>query len=247
MRRVGHKGAAGLVTGNTVASFERAVELGTDTVEFDVLWLEDGRPGHPAAERSPLVIAHDWEDAAARAPMTLAEALDAFTRPPLDRVELDVDVKLVGREEEVVEAIRERGLVDRAMVSTMYVESLAKIAALEPGLRRGWSYPLVTRAWDQKLWARPFVAAALLAMRERFPAHARRRVPELGVSSIWLYHLLATPKLVAAARELGIELICWTVDDAERVAALAAMGVDGIVSNDPRLLGAHPPHDDLAL
>jgi glycerophosphoryl diester phosphodiesterase len=72
-------------------------------------------------------------------------------------------------------------------------------------------------------------------------------VPELGVSSIWLYHLLATPKLVAAARELGIELICWTVDDAERVAALAAMGVDGIVSNDPRLLGAHPPHDDLAL
>ncbi len=247
MRRVGHKGAAGLETGNTVASFERAVEHGVDTIEFDVLWLDDGRPSRPAAERTPLVVAHDWEDAAARGPITLAEALDAFTRPPLDRVEFDVDIKLVGREEEIVAAIRERGLIERAMVSTMYVESLAKIAALEPALRRGWSYPLVTRAWDRKVWARPFVAAALLAMRRRFPAHARRRAPELGVDSIWLFHALATPQLVTVADDLGLELICWTVDTAEHVDRLAAMGVHGIVTNDPRLLGAHPPHDDLAL
>jgi glycerophosphoryl diester phosphodiesterase len=259
MRRVGHKGAAGLVTGNTVASFERGVAEGADTIEFDVLWLPDGRPEAPACQRSPLVAAHDWEDAASRPQLTFAEALDAFTRPPLDRVEIDVDIKLVGREEEIVAAIRERGLTDRAMVSTMYVETLAKVAALEPDLRRGWSYPLVTRAWDQKLWARPFVLAALLAMRRSFPSHARRRAPELGVSSIWLFHRLATPRLVRVTRELGIELVCWTVDDAADIARLSAMGVDGIVSNDPRLLipgdrgggegghAAHPPHDDLAL
>jgi glycerophosphoryl diester phosphodiesterase len=247
VRRIGHKGAAGLETGNTIASFERAVEHGVDTIEFDVLWLEDGRPSRPAPQRSPLVIAHDWHDAAERVPLTLDEALDAFTRPPLDRVEFDVDMKLIGREEEIVAAIRDRDLLERARVSTMYVESLAKVAALEPTLRRGWSYPLVTRAWDQKRWARPFVGAALLAMRERFPAHARRRVPELGVGSIWLYHLLATRRLVEVADELGIELICWTVDEADHVDRLAAMGVHGIVTNDPRLLGAHPPHDDLAL
>jgi glycerophosphoryl diester phosphodiesterase len=247
VRRIGHKGAAGLETGNTIASFERAVEHGVDTIEFDVLWREDGRPSSPAGERSPLVVAHDWEDAAARVPLTMDEALDAFTRPPLDRVEFDVDIKLRGREGEIVAALRDRGLLERARVSTMYVESLATVAALEPALRRGWSYPLVTRAWDRKLWARPFVLAALLAMRRRFPAHARRRVPELGVDSIWLYHLLATPRLVETTRELGIELICWTVDEAEHVSRLADMGVDGIVTNDPRLLGAHPPHDDLAL
>ena len=47
---------------------------------------------------------------------------------------------------------------------------------------------------------------------------------------------MASPQLVAVTRELGIELIAWTVDDAARVAALREMGVDGIVSNDPRLL-----------
>lgn len=235
-RRVGHKGAADLVTGNTVASFARAVELGADTIELDVLWLRDGNPKLSASERTPLVVAHDWEDAASRPPLTLDDALDAFTRPPLDRVEFDLDIKLRGREQEIVAALRRHGLLERAMVSTMYTETLAAIGALEPDLRLGWTYPLVTRAYDRSRLAKPFVAAALAAMRSRFPAEARRRAPTIGASSIWLFHRLASPAIVAAARDLGVELICWTVDDAARVAELRALGVDGIVSNDPRIL-----------
>lgn len=238
LRRVGHKGAAALVTGNTVASFERAVEVGVDTIEFDVLWLRDGAPDVPAASRSPLVIAHDWHDAASRPVLTLGDALDAFTRPPLDRVEFDLDIKLIGREAEIAAALRERGLVERAMVSTMNVETLGALGALEPELRLGWTYPLVTRAWEQNLLARPLVLAALATMRRRFPEIARRRVPEIGASAIWALHLIATPRLVEVTRELGVELICWTVDESERIAELWEMGVDGIVSNNPRLLGA---------
>lgn len=237
-RRVGHKGAAALVTGNTVASFERGVEVGADTIELDVLWLRDGDPAQPATVRSPLVVAHDWEDAASRPLLTLDDALDAFTRPPLDRVELDLDIKLRGREEEIVAAVRRHGLLERAMVSTMYTETLAAIRAIEPAMRLGWTYPLVTRAYDRNRLAKPLVAAALAAMRSRFPAEARRRVPMIGASAIWLFHRIATPAIVAAARDLEVELICWTVDDASRVAELRAMGVGGIVSNDPRLLQA---------
>jgi len=236
LRRVGHKGAADLVQGNTIASFERAVEVGVDMIEFDVLRLRDGAPGLPAERRSPLVIAHDWADAGSRAPLTLDEALDAFTRPPLDRVEIDCDLKLAGREAELVDGLRAHGLVDRAMVSTMYVQSLAAIRELEPGLRLGWTYPLVTRPWDRRPAAAPVVIAALELMRRRFPAMARRRAPEIGATAIWIFHRVASPRLVEVTRELGIELIAWTVDDASRVAALRDMGVDGIVSNDPRLL-----------
>ncbi|MCB0875441.1 MAG: glycerophosphodiester phosphodiesterase [Solirubrobacterales bacterium] len=235
-RRVGHKGAADLVEGNTIASFEHAVEVGVDMIEFDVLRLRDGAPGLPPERRSPLVIAHDWQDAASRPPLTLAEALDAFTRPPLDAVEIDCDLKLAGREDELVRALQERELVERAMVSTMYVQSLARIAALEPRLRLGWTYPLVTRPWDRNRFARPAVGAALELMRRRFPREARRRGPEIGAAAIWVFHRIATPRLAEVTRELGIELIAWTVDDAGAVARLRAMGVDGIVSNDPRLL-----------
>ena len=236
LRRVGHKGADALVPGNTIASFERAVAEGVDMIEFDVLRTRDGSPSRPPGERSPLILAHDWEDAASRPALTLGRALDAFTQPPLDRVEIDCDLKLVGREEELVSALRERDLIERAMVSTMYVESLAAIRALEPGLRLGWTYPLVTRAWDRSRVARPAVIAAIAAMRARFPSVARRRAPEIGAAAIWIYHALANRRLVEVTRALGIELICWTVDDAPRVAALRELGVDGIVSNDPRLL-----------
>ena len=238
VRRVGHKGAGDLVTGNTIPSFERAIEVGVDMIEFDVLWPRDGAPGLPAHARSPLVIAHDWHDASTRPVLTLAhrDALDAFTKPPLDKVEIDCDLKLVGRESDLVDALRERDLIHRAMVSTMFTESLGAIGAIEPELRLGWTFPLVTRAWDRSRLARPVVLAALASMRKRFPEEARRRAPEIGASAIWLYHQLASAELVEVTRELGIELITWTVDDAARVAELRELGVDGICSNDPRLL-----------
>ncbi|HEX8690417.1 MAG TPA: glycerophosphodiester phosphodiesterase, partial [Solirubrobacterales bacterium] len=124
LRLVGHKGADLIAPGNTPESFRAAVEAGVDTIEIDVLWTRDGHPRLPAAERTPLLVAHDWHDAERRTPLTLGETLDAFLRPPLDRVEIDLDIKLAGREAELVEALRERELLDRAMISTMELSSL---------------------------------------------------------------------------------------------------------------------------
>lgn len=227
MIRVGHKGADLLVQGNTHKSFVKAVELGVDIVEMDVLRLPD--PG------SPLVVAHDWHDAARRTPLTLAEGLDAFTRPPLDRVEVDLDLKLPGREEEVVDAVRERELLGRAMVSTMELSTLVRIRELEPRLRRGWTYPKVRRDWASKRWARGPMLAALVAMRRRLPTLAARTLPELGVESMWVYHPIVSRRLGQVASQTGIELIAWTVDDLPRMRKLLAAGATGLCSNDPRL------------
>jgi glycerophosphoryl diester phosphodiesterase len=46
-----------------------------------------------------------------------------------------------------------------------------------------------------------------------------------------------TRRLADACHELDLELIAWTVDDLPRMRTLAAMGVDGICTNDPRLFG----------
>ena len=181
LRLVGHKGADLIAPGNTPASFAAAVEAGVDTIEIDVLWTRDGHPSVAAAERTPLVIAHDWHDAERRRPLTLAEGLDAFLEPPLDRVEIDLDIKLPGREEEIVDAVRERDLLGRAMVSTMELSTLARIRELEPALRRGWTYPKVTKDWASKRWARLPMLAALVSMRRRFPAIAARELPRMGV------------------------------------------------------------------
>jgi glycerophosphoryl diester phosphodiesterase len=231
---VGHKGADSIVPGNTLESFAAAVEGGVDTIEFDVLWLQDAHL--PLAQRAPLVVAHDRADAARRTPLTLTAALDAFLEPPLDQVEIDLDIKLAGREEEIVEALRERGLIERAMVSTMELYSLGRILQLAPELRRGWTYPKVTKEWNSKPWAKPVLPAALRAMRFRLPGLAAQKLPQMGVEAMWVYHPLASPRLARICRLAGVELIAWTVDDEKRMRQLVEIGVSGICSNDPRIL-----------
>jgi glycerophosphoryl diester phosphodiesterase len=238
--RIGHKGADALVPGNTVASFEKAVEIGVDLIEFDVLWLPDGRPGMPAAERSPLVVAHDWHAAAASTPLTLDQALEAFSEPPLDRVALNLDIKLGGRENEIVESLARHDLLDRARVSTMEIPSLKAIADLAPEISRGWTVPRVTRDWTSKPWLKPVLMVGLAAVRRRMPEQVRRGLPDLGVDSVWAFFGVVTPALVAVTRAAGVELNVWTVDDPARIASLRAMGVEGIVSNDPGLLQGSP-------
>jgi glycerophosphoryl diester phosphodiesterase len=233
LRLVGHKGADQIAPGNTIASFHAAVEAGVDTIEFDVLWLRDAHL--PLEQRAPLVVAHDWADAARRTPLTLAEALDAFLEPPLDGVEIDLDIKLPGREEELVGALRERGLTTRAMVSTMELYSLGRILELAPELRRGWTYPKVTKEWNSKPWAKPLLPAALRAMRYRLPGLAAQQLPKLEVEAMWVYHPLVSPRLARICKLAGVELIAWTVDDEKRMRQLVAAGVSGICSNDPRI------------
>ncbi len=235
LRLVGHKGADLIAPGNTLESFFAAARAGADTIELDVLWTPDGDPRFPAAERGPLVVAHDWHDAARREPLTLGEALDAFTLPPLLQVEVDLDIKLPGREEEIVGAVDVRGLTERAMVSTMERSTLARIRELEPRLRRGWTYPKVTKDWASKRWAKAPMIAALAWMRERLPGIAARELPRLGVDAMWVYHPLVSRRLVRVVEAAEVELIAWTVDDLPRMRKLVAAGVKGICSNDPRL------------
>jgi glycerophosphoryl diester phosphodiesterase len=233
LRLVGHKGADLISPGNTVESFKAAVEAGVDTIEFDVLWLRDAHL--PLEQRARLVVAHDWHDAERRTPLKLTEALDAFLAPPLDRVEIDLDIKLPGREEEIVAALRERGLVERAMVSTMELYTLGRILDLEPKLRRGWTYPKVTKDWNSKPWAKPLMPLALSVMRQRLPGLAAEQLPKFGVAAMWVYHPLVSARLARITKLAGIELIAWTVDDPARMKRLVGYGVDGICSNDPRL------------
>jgi glycerophosphoryl diester phosphodiesterase len=233
LRLVGHKGADAIASGNTLESFRTAVEAGVDTIEFDVIWLQDAHL--PLEQRHPLVVAHDWEDAGSRTPLKLTEALDAFLEPPLDRVEIDLDLKLPGREEEVVAAIRERDLLERAMVSTMEMHSLKRILELEPQLRRGWTFPKTSRDWTKKPWARPVLPIALQGMRLQLPGLAAQKLPQFGVFAMWVYHPLVSARLARICDLAGVELIAWTVDEERRMRKLVELGVTGLVSNDPRI------------
>jgi glycerophosphoryl diester phosphodiesterase len=213
--------------GNTIQSFEAALEMGVDMIEFDVLRLRDGR----------LVLAHDYEDATTRDPITLDEGLDHFAGEAYSGVELDVDLKLPGYEREVVRGLAARKLTDRALVSTTYLESLDAIGRHAPGLRRGWSVPRARRDYTRSALALP-AYAILRWWRVRLPGRVRRLLQSGRCEAVMAHRLLVSSRLVAAVHEAGGHVYVWTVDDASRIAALESLGVDGIITNDPGLFEA---------
>jgi glycerophosphoryl diester phosphodiesterase len=233
---VGHKGAAHLAPGNTLASFEAAARAGVDMIEFDVL------SEHPDGS-GRLLLAHDYRALrAAQAPLTLQEGLEHLASEAYAGIELDVDVKLPGYGERVVAALREAGLTERALVSSTFPHELDAMRAVEPSLRVGWSVPRARRDYteDSKLIAVP--ALALLAgFRALLPRRARAALRAGRFDAVMAHWRVVTPALVRAVAAGGGELYAWTVDDAAQVARLTAMGVDGIITNDPRLFGAPIP------
>ena len=167
MRRVGHKGADLIVPGNTLASFDAALAAGVDMIEFDVL---------PERGTDRLLLAHDYEDAAKRTPHTLEEALAYLGSARFDGIELDLDLKLPGYEQAVLDHVRDaRELVTGSLISTQYRSSLELIRASEPDVRLGWSVPKVKRDPFRSRTTAVAALAMVRASRLVLPAGPRRR------------------------------------------------------------------------
>jgi glycerophosphoryl diester phosphodiesterase len=229
VRRIGHKGADHIAPGNTPASFDAALAHGVHMIEFDVLPEDIDSPA-----TSPLRLAHDYS-ADVSAALTLDEGLDHLAAEAFTGVELDVDLKAPGYEERVLVALRDRGLVERTLVSTQYMRSLVVLRKLEPRLRLGWSVPRVKRDYTRNLVYAVPAYSLLLYARRRLPAVAARHIAAGRCDALMCHFKLVTPALLEAIRAVGGELYVWTVDDARRIRALEELGVTGVITNDPRL------------
>jgi glycerophosphoryl diester phosphodiesterase len=232
LRRVGHKGADHIAPGNTTASFDAALAADVDMIEFDVLPRERDKP-----ETTPLVLAHDYAHAGPDA-VTLDAGLAHLAAPAFAHVELDLDLKLPGYERRVVNALREHGLVERSLVSTLFMRSLVTLRELEPRLRLGWSVPRVKRDYAAHWYTAGPAYVLVRHVRRRLPRVAAGHLRARRCDALMAHWRLVTPRLVHAVREAGGDLYVWTVDDAAQIRRLEALGVTGVVTNDPRLFGA---------
>ena len=227
-RRVGHKGAAHIEPGNTLASFDAALAHGVDMIELDVL-----SEHHDGSVE--LLVAHDYQDMRSRPRVALRDALEHLAGERFAALEFDIDVKLPGYELRVLDALREVRLIERTLLSGMFPDSLALVRAAEPSLRLGWSVPRVRRDYTTDMLTAIPALAALTGYRAMLPYRARAALREGRVDAIMAHWRVVTPRLVQAVREGGGEIYVWTVDDAAHIARLTAIGVDGIITNDPRL------------
>ena len=210
VKRVGHGGAGAVVRGNTLASFDAAVDIGVDMIEFDV-----------RACHGDLVLAHGPVDALVRDCPTLDQALGHLRQPRFAGLELNVDVKSAGCEPEILDALRHHGLLDRALVSSRVVSVLDRVKEIDSRIQCGVSVggPLARHSQHWQDWRRTVLDGIA---RGRFDA-------------LMANHRLVGQALVDAVRERDGDIYCWTVDSRPLVERLESLEVSGITTNDPRL------------
>ena len=109
------------------------------------------------------------------------------------------------------------------------------LRAAEPKVRLGWSVPKLRRDPFRSRATRLPALVALQAFRLALPGRAARALRARRCDALMAHWRLVTPRLVRSVRGAGGELYVWTVDEVGRLRELEALGVTGVMTNDPRL------------
>jgi glycerophosphoryl diester phosphodiesterase len=220
--RIGHRGAAALAPENSLAAIEAAIDLGVDVVEIDV--VRDGKT---------LRLAHAPANLTAASP-ALGEALDLVAASSAG---LLLDLKSVGAELEVVAAIGGADLLPRTAVASFHAGSLRAFKEIEPSLTTGFSYPFDRVGLSTRRAAQPLISAGLVGMRRLLPARIVPMLARARADAAMVHWALVSRNLVERCHLRGAAVLAWTVEDEPTLRRVLAAGVDGVIANDPRLVG----------
>ena len=210
-RVIAHRGASRAWPDNTLAAFAAARALRADGVELDVRATADGC----------LAVVHDacLADGVAVAATRAADLPDQvpLLGPALVacggllvNVEIKNDPAEPGFSLDLADAVvaEVEARDGPVLISSFHLATLDRVRARNERLRTGWLVVVPPEGW-----------AATLVERGHHALHPHQRA--------------VTPELVDTARAAAIELNAWTLDDPRRMLELAALGVDGIVTNVP--------------
>ncbi|WP_282129524.1 glycerophosphodiester phosphodiesterase family protein [Roseobacter litoralis] len=223
---IGHRGAAASRPENTMAAVIKAIEDGADWVEIDVQETADGE----------VLVVHDsdfmkaagvnrkvWdvtmEDVAQIDIGTWFDPVYADERPPLlrdvlevvkDRSKLIIELKYYGHdvdlEKRVIALVEAAGMQDQIATMSLKYPAVQKMRALRPDWRSG--VLAATAVGD------------LSGLDGDFLAVSAGRV---------------SARLLAQAQSVGKDVYAWTVNDAVSMSRMISLGVDGLITDKPKL------------
>lgn len=213
VERIAHRGANREFAENTLPAFVRAGERGADAVELDVHATADG-----------VVVVHHDPDV----------GLSVFGRRGIAELEWPELHRAAGdipRLSDVLQAVPES--------VTLYVElkgsGVERLTAAELGASprcavHSFDHPAVARMRELA----PEIPRGILF--DHYPADVEESMRFASARDVWPEWRLIDERLVSTVHAAGGRVIAWTVNSRREAERLVRLGVDGLCSDDVRLL-----------
>jgi glycerophosphoryl diester phosphodiesterase len=223
---IAHRGASHDAVENTLAAFRLAREQGADGVELDVMRCGTGE----------VVVFHDddLERLGKRAGLVRATPLAELRAidlgggeriPLLDEVLEELGPLLVNVELKSQSQLRDDGLATAvaAILSRHAARTRALVSSFDPWLLGRF-----------RLRAPDLATGLLFARDQSLPLRRAWAAPLLRPAALHPESLLVDAHSAADWHARGYALNVWTVDDPAELRLLAALGVDGLITNRPK-------------
>lgn len=219
---IGHRGAMGHETENSIASIEKALELGVDMIEIDVFNISTGETvvfhddnlerltnaGGKIEEWSYFQLQHVLLEGGHKIPI-LQDVLKTIDH----KVRLNIELKGSNTANRV------------NFITNYYIE------------KRGWKiedFLISSFKWRELEMIRelnPNIPIAILT--EDDPVDAISIAKELNAEAINPNFKMLNEENTEKIKDAGFKIYTWTVNEPEDIMAMKNFGVDGIITNYP--------------
>ena len=235
MRIIGHRGARGEAPENTLGGFQYIHDLGIRAVEFDVRQLNDHELiimhddnmlrttgidqalySLSSTELDSYNQAHIWLDWEKQSTPTLRQALQIMQ----DFEHLEVEVKAVETQAEAERLIQHltqqlRGFEHNAVITSFDLKILQALQHQHSTFKRG------------------------LLIEDDIQHLAIEQALKYDCCQIGWMNQLATDELLKATQQANLAISVWTVNDIERAKHLRDCGIDGLITDFPKMMLQH--------
>ena len=238
-RVIAHRGFSGVAPENTLAAFRKAIDVGADMFELDVLLSKDGRV--VVIHDDTLERTTDGEGAVSARTLEELRALDAgswfapeFNReriPTLeetlelakDRILVNIEIKTEavtdraqgGIVDKTLELVRRLGMMDQIVISSFDPRALAHARELDPGVK----------------------TASLYDAERQEHLSPEEVMAEVASNGFNLSRKQVDESIVEACHRLGRPVAVYTVNEIPEMQRVLDLGADAIFTDYPdRLL-----------
>ena len=219
---IGHRGAMGHETENTLPSIQKALDLGVDMIEIDVFKIKSGE----------VVVFHDDKlDRITNAPGSIEDyyitdlnkvIVEGGHKIPL----LQEVLKLIDNKVALNIELKGRNTADKVNhIMKYYIE------------KKKWSpdnFIISSFNWDELKEMRKYNSdVAIAVLTEEDPVEAIPVAKELNAVAINPYFKKLDEEKAEAIHNAGFKIYTWTVNESADIEAMKNVGVDGIITNFP--------------